>query len=91
MSLSPMAAHLVVDDEASLPQVSPQITQLPRHALLSPADVSDEDWNGAVPSLGFMRRGAPRRAADPREVFDALRRIVRSGTSWRSLPTPFPP
>lgn len=86
-----MAAGLVVDDEASLPQFSRQLTQLPRHALLSPSDVSHEERGCVAPSLGLMRRGTPRRTSDPREVFDALRRIACSDTSWRFLPTHFPP
>ncbi len=56
-----------------------------------PTDVSDEEWAFAAPYLTRMRPNAPQRVHDPREVFNALRWIVRTGAQWRMLPTNFPP
>jgi transposase len=38
-----------------------------------------------------MDQAAPQRRHDLREVFNALRWIVRTGAQWRMLPTNFPP
>jgi transposase len=56
-----------------------------------PTDVSDEEWQFAVPYLTLMGPDAPQRRYDLREVFNALRWIVRAGAPWRLLPTTFPP
>jgi len=56
-----------------------------------PTDVSDEEWAFVAPYLALVRQDAPQRTHDLREVFDALRWIVRAGTSWRMLPHDFPP
>ncbi len=56
-----------------------------------PTDVSDEEWAFVAPYLTLMREDAPQRRHDLREVFDALRWIVRAGSPWRLLPTNFPP
>jgi transposase len=56
-----------------------------------PTDCSDDEWAFAAPYLTLMRPDAPQRVHDPREVFDALRWIVRAGAPWRLLPTNFPP
>jgi transposase len=56
-----------------------------------PSDVSDEEWAFVAPYLTMVRRDAPQRVHDLREVFDALRWIVRSGAPWRMLPHDFPP
>jgi transposase len=53
--------------------------------------VGDEEWAFVAPYLTLMRPDAPQRAHDPREVFNALRWIVRAGAPWRYLPTNFPP
>ena len=57
----------------------------------SPTDVSDEEWAFAAPYLTLMDEDAPQRRYEVREVFNALRWIVRTGAPWRSLPTNFPP
>jgi transposase len=41
--------------------------------------------------LALVREDAPQRTHDLREVFNALRWIVRAGASWRMLPHDFPP
>ena len=56
-----------------------------------PTDVSDEEWAFVAPYLSLMTRDAPQRRHDVREVFNALRWIVRAGSPWRLLPTNFPP
>ena len=56
-----------------------------------PTDVSDEEWAFVRPYLILLRPDAPQRQHDLREVFNALRWIVRAGSAWRLLPTNFPP
>src|SRR5215210_177143 len=61
----------------------------PRKAY--PTDVSDEEWAFVTPYLTLMTPNAPQRVYDLREVFNALRWMVRAGAPWRLLPTNFPP
>jgi transposase len=56
-----------------------------------PTDVSDEEWAFVAPYLALMTSEAPQRRHELREVFNALRWIVRAGSPWRLLPTNFPP
>jgi transposase len=56
-----------------------------------PTDVTDDEWAFLAPYLTLMDEGAPQRRHDLREVFNALRWIVRTGAQWRMLPTNFPP
>jgi transposase len=56
-----------------------------------PTDVTDEEWAFVAPYLTLMTPDAPQRVYDLREVFNALRWIVRAGAPWRLLPTNFPP
>jgi transposase len=56
-----------------------------------PTDVSDEEWAFVAPYLTLMSEDAPQRRYDLREVFNAVRWIVRAGAPWRLLPTNFPP
>lgn len=56
-----------------------------------PSDVKDDEWAFVVPYLTLMREDAPQREHDLREVFDALRWIVRAGSPWRYMPNDFPP
>jgi len=55
-----------------------------------PTDVSDEEWAFVAPYLTLMTADAPQRRYDLREVFNALRWMVRAGASWRMLPHDFP-
>jgi transposase len=55
-----------------------------------PTDVSDEEWAFVAPYLTLMTPDAPQRTYDLREVFNALRWIVRAGAAWRLLPNDFP-
>ncbi len=55
-----------------------------------PSDVSDEEWAFVAPYLTLMKEDAPQREHPLREVFNALRWMVRSGSPWRYLPHDFP-
>jgi transposase len=56
-----------------------------------PTDVSDEEWAFVAPYLILLPLDAEQRRHDLREVFNALRYLVKSGTPWRMLPHDFPP
>ena len=56
-----------------------------------PSDVTDDEWAFVAPYLTLMRPDAPQRVHDPREVYNAVRWIVRAGAPWRYLPGDFPP
>lgn len=45
----------------------------------------------AAPYLTLMNKDAPQRRYEQREMFNALRWIVRAGAPWRLLPNDFPP
>ncbi len=55
-----------------------------------PSDVTDEEWHFVAPYLTLITPDAPQRQHDLREVFNALRWMVRSGSPWRYLPGDFP-
>jgi transposase len=55
-----------------------------------PSDVSDTEWEFLIPYLTLMREDAPQRANDLREVYDALRYVVKTGCQWRQMPHDFP-
>jgi transposase len=56
-----------------------------------PTDVTDEEWAFVAPYLALLPEAAGRRRYELREVFNALRWMVRAGAPWRLLPTNFPP
>ena len=56
-----------------------------------PSDVSDAEWEFVVPYLCLLPEDAGQRVYSLRDVFDASRWIVRSGSPWRYLPKDFPP
>jgi transposase len=56
-----------------------------------PSDVSDEEWEFVAPYLTLLPLEAEQRRHDLREVFNALRWLVRSGAHWRMLPHDLPP
>ena len=56
-----------------------------------PSDVSEEEWAFAAPYLALVREDAPQREYALREVYNALRYLVKCGCPWRYLPTNFPP
>ena len=56
-----------------------------------PSDVRDEEWDFVAPYLTLMKEDAPQREHDLREVFNAMRYVVRGGQAWRMLPNDLPP
>lgn len=56
-----------------------------------PSDVSDTEWEFLLPYLSLMRENAPQREHPLRDVFNALRYVVKTGCHWRYLPHEFPP
>lgn len=56
-----------------------------------PSDVSDEEWSFVVPYLALVREDSEQRRHELREVFNALRWLIRSGAPWRMLPNDLPP
>jgi transposase len=55
------------------------------------SDVSDAEWAFVAPYLTLMTEDAPQRVYSLREVFNALRWLVRTGAAWRHLPHDLPP
>jgi len=51
----------------------------------SPSDVSDDEWAFVAPYLTLMKEEAPQREHDLREVFNAVRWIVRTGSPWEAV------
>ena len=60
-----------------------------RHAY--PTDVSDEEWTFVAPYLTLLREDATQRIYPLRELFDAVRWMVKAGCPWRRLPNDLPP
>ena len=56
-----------------------------------PSDVSDDEWAFVVPYLTLMKQDAPQRDYSLRELFNALRWLVRTGGAWRYVPHDLPP
>jgi len=56
-----------------------------------PSDVGDEEWNFCVNYLTLMEEAAPQRVYPLREIFNALRYLVRIGGAWRMMPHDLPP
>lgn len=65
------------------------ITNRPRAAYQS--DVSDAEWEFCQPYLVLMKEDAAQRQYPLREIFNALRYIVRCGCQWRMMPHDLPP
>src|SRR6266498_4607188 len=56
-----------------------------------PSDITDDEWAFVAPYLTLMKEDAPQREHDLREVFNAVRWIVRTGSPWRLPPHDLPP
>lgn len=56
-----------------------------------PSDVSDEEWSFVAPYLTLCRLDSAQRDYALRDIFNALRWLVRSGAHWRMMPHEFPP
>ena len=55
------------------------------------SDVSDPEWEFLLPYLTLMREDSPQREHSLRDVFDAMRYVVKTGCQWDFLPHDFPP
>ena len=55
-----------------------------------PSDVTDEEWSFVASYLRLMREDAPQRTHDLREIFNAMRWVVRTGSPWRYMPNDLP-
>src|SRR5260221_24044 len=56
-----------------------------------PSDVSDDEWAFVAPYLTLLPMDAGQRHYDLREVYNALRWLVRTGATWRMIPHDLPP
>lgn len=56
-----------------------------------PSDVSDAEWEFLLPYLTLMREDAPQREYPLRDLFNAIRYVVKTGCQWRYLPHDLPP
>jgi transposase len=56
-----------------------------------PSDVTDEEWALVAPYLALCKEDAGQREYLLRDVFNALRYVVRTGCQWRYLPNDLPP
>ena len=56
-----------------------------------PSDVADAEWEFLVSYLSLMREAAPRREYPLRDLFNAMRYVVRTGCQWWYLPHDLPP
>jgi transposase len=54
-------------------------------------DVSDDEWAFVAPYLALLPEDAGQREHSLREVFNALRWLVRAGAPWRLIPHDLPP
>lgn len=55
------------------------------------SDVSDEEWAFCAPYLTLMKEEAPQREYPLRELFNALRWLMRMGGVWRLMANDLPP
>ena len=67
----------------------PDKSQAPKVSY--PTDVTDAEWEFCAPYLTLMNEEAPQREHRLREVFNAVRYVVRAGCPWRLLPNDLPP
>ena len=63
----------------------------PKSKKRYPSDVEEAEWEFVSPYLALITPNAPQRRHDLRDVFNALRYVVRTGIAWRYLPDSFPP
>jgi transposase len=55
-----------------------------------PSDVTDDEWEYLLPYLTLMREDAPQREYPLRDLYNALRYVVKTGCQWRYMPHEFP-
>ena len=56
-----------------------------------PSDVNDDEWAFCVSYLTLMDEGSPQRVYPLREIFNALRYMIKMGGIWRMMPHDLPP
>ena len=56
-----------------------------------PSDVNDEEWAFCASYLTLMAEDAPQRGYRLREIFNALRYLMKTGGAWRMMPHDLPP
>ena len=56
-----------------------------------PSDVTDDEWSLVAPYVTLMVEDAPQRQHALRELFNALRYVIRYGIAWRAMPNDLPP
>src|ERR1700678_3719046 len=56
-----------------------------------PSDVTDAEWEFLTPYLTLMREDAPQREHSLRDLFNAVRYLVKTGCQWRFIPHDLPP
>lgn len=61
------------------------------HTERYPSDITDSEWALIAPMIPPPRPGGRPRDTDMREVFNAVRYVLRTGCQWRQLPKDFPP
>jgi transposase len=56
-----------------------------------PSDLTDQQWELVEPLLPAVKTGGRPETHPRRAIVDAILYVVRTGCSWRQLPTDFPP
>lgn len=56
-----------------------------------PSDVTDDEWAFVAPYLTLLPEDSGQRVHDLRQVFNALRYVVKTGGQWRMMPHDLPP
>ena len=56
-----------------------------------PSDLTDQQWELVEPLLPAVNTGGRPEKHPRRAIVDAILYLVRTGCSWRQLPTDFPP
>jgi transposase len=56
-----------------------------------PSDVNDDEWAFVAPYLVLLPEDAAQRHYDLRDVYNGLRWMVRTGSTWRMMPHDLPP
>jgi transposase len=70
-------------------QTRGRMARLAKKAKRYPSDLTDEEWAQIAPLMPKARCRGRRRRVDVREIFNAIRYLVRSGCGWRMLPIHF--
>jgi transposase len=63
----------------------------PQKRKAYPSDVSNEEWAFVAPYFTLIKEDSPQREYPLRELFNAVRWIVKTGAQWRMMPHDLPP